>query len=235
MSRKLIILSIILCFAINIFSEDKLQFTNTYNPRVFSYTLKKEESSLFSLIINSSMEQLREMFELDAKLCAAARYNSFMLAKKGEVPRRLETTALRPLLWSYGVYDFLYLPTAFVYKSEESLKESIKGFLNTIANRGFFNCGIGISDFKEEKKVATIICSKRVIEATDIPKIMNEGSYLNLEFKVRGGYKEPLIYISPPSGEVKKIAPAAGEKGKFTYSYQLSGGEGKYLIQIIAK
>lgn len=233
--RAAVVSILIVLFAVEIIAKERVQFTNTYNPRVFSYSLSKVESDLFSLLINSSQRQYSEMFELDPKLCAVARYNSSRLARKGEVPRRIETTAIRPLLWAYGVYDFLYLPTAFVYKSEESLKDLIKGFLATIANREFFNCGVGVADFKEKKKIATIVCSKRVIEAMDLPKIMNEGSYLNLEFGIIEGYKEPLIYISPPSGDVKKVVPAVGEKGKFTYSYELSGGEGKYLVQIIVR
>jgi|GEM_PF-2766629 len=235
MKRKVIIVLIAVTITSIAASEEKIQFTNTYNPRVFSYTLKKDESNIFSLLINSSEEEEKEAFEIDAKLCAAARYNSANLAKKGDVPKKLETTALRPLLWSYGVYDFQYLPTAFIYKTEESLKDSIKVFLHTISKRGFFNCGVGVSDFKDEKKIATIICSKRVIDTFDIPKIMNIGSYLNLEFKIRSGYKDPILYFSPPSGEVKKIAPAISERGEFSYSYELSGGDGKYLVQIITQ
>lgn len=233
--RATVISILIVLFAVEIIAEERVQFTNTYNPRVFSYSLSKVESDLFSTLVNSSQEQYREMLKLDPKLCAVARYNSLRLARKGEVPRRIETTAMRPLLWAYGVYDFLYLPTAFVYRSEEGLKDLIKGFLITIAKREFFNCGVGVADFKEEKKIATIVCSKQVIEATDLPKIMNEGSYLRLKFKIVEGYKDPLVYISPPSGSVKKVVPAVGENGKFTYSYELSGGEGKYLVQIIVR
>jgi hypothetical protein len=235
MIRKFIYSILMIILPSMVVSEQKVEFTKTYNPRVFSYTLKKEESSLFALLINSSKEEERELFEMDAKLCAAARYNSINLSKKGEVPKKLETTAMRPLLWSYGVYDFQYLPTAFVYRSEESLKDTIKTYILTITKRGFFNCGVGVSDFKDEKKIATIICSKRVVDAFDIPKVMNNGSYLNLEFKVRNGYREPILYFSPPSGDVKKIAPAIKEGGSYSYSYELSGGEGKYLVQIIVQ
>ena len=235
MIRKFIYSILMIILPSMVVSEQKVEFTKTYNPRVFSYTLKKEESSLFALLINSSKEEERELFEMDAKLCAAARYNSINLSKKGEVPKKLETTAMRPLLWSYGVYDFQYLPTAFVYRSEESLKDTIKTYILTITKRGFFNCGVGVSDFKDEKKIATIICSKRVVDAFDIPKVMNNGSYLNLEFKVRNGYREPILYFSPPSGDVKKIAPAIQEGGSYSYSYELSGGEGKYLVQIIVQ
>ncbi|MCX7959515.1 MAG: CAP domain-containing protein, partial [Deltaproteobacteria bacterium] len=142
---------------------------------------------------------------------------------------------LRPLLWSYGVYDFLYLPTVFVYKSEESIKDLLKAYLHLVSKRGFFNCGTGIADFRDDKKVATIICSKRVVETFDIPKIITTGSFINLNFSIRSGYKEPIIYYSPPSGGVSKVKPAINEKGEFFDSYQTDGGTGKYLIQIIAK
>ncbi|MGC9042896.1 MAG: CAP domain-containing protein [Myxococcota bacterium] len=226
---------ILLLIPSSIISEEKLQFTNTYNPRVFSYTLKKEESNLFSLFINSSQGEYKEMFEIDARLCAAARYNSNIYAKKGNIPKRIETTALRPLLWSYGIYDFQFLPTAFAYWTEESLKDSLKSYLHIISRRGFFNCGIGISEFKEEKKIATIICTKRVVEAFDIPKIMTVGSYLNLNFTIRTGYKDPILYYSPPSGDVTRKRPAISEKGEYFDSYPLDGGEGKYLVQIMVR
>lgn len=231
--KIIVILLVLLPYILN--SEEKLQFTNTYNPRVFSYTLKKEESNLFSFFMNSAQDEYKEFFEIDAKLCAAARYSSIMYAKKSEIPNRLETTALRPLLWSYGIYDFQFLPTAFVYKTEEGLKDSLKSYLHIISKRGFFNCGIGITDFNEEKKIATIICSKRVVEAFDIPKIMTEGSYLNLNFTIRSGYKEPVLFYSPPSGDVTKKKPAISEKGEYYDSYALDGGAGKYLVQIVVR
>ncbi len=236
MCRSGIFRILILSFVVLGAAQDsKPQFTNTYNPRVFSHTLRKEESDLFSLLINSAQDEYKEFFEIDGKLCAASRYLSSLYAKKGEVPKRVETTALRPLLWSYGVYDFQYLPTAFVYRSEEALKDSIKTYLHLASKRGFFNCGTGIADFKDEKRIATVICSKRIVETFDIPKILTVGSYINLSFHIRPGYKEPVVYYSPPSGGVSKIRPAVNEKGEFFDSYQLEGGSGKYLVQIIAK
>lgn len=229
-------IAIFICvFLIGASSDIKPHFTNTYNPRVFSYSLKKEESDLFSIFVNSSQDEFKEMVELDGKLCAAARYNSLVYSKKGEIPKKVETTALRPLLWSYGVYDFLYLPTIFIYKSPDNLKDSIKAYSHLVSKRGFYNCGIGIANFQEEKKIATIICSKRVIETFDIPKIVSTGSYISLNFSVRQGYKEPLLCYSPPSGGVTKKRPAVNEKGEYFDSYQLDGGVGKYLIQIIVK
>ncbi|MCX7943182.1 MAG: CAP domain-containing protein [Deltaproteobacteria bacterium] len=235
--QRSLVFSLITLYVLVLWSEQtqRPQFTNTYNPRVFSHTLKKEESNLFSIMIGLASDNYREYFEIDGKLCAASRYLSLLYAKKGEVPKRVETTALRPLLWSYGVYDFQYLPTAFVYKSEDSLKESIKTYIHLSSKRGLFMCGVGIADFKDERRIATIICSKRIVYATDIPKIMTEGSYLNLSFGIRSGYKEPIIYYSPPSGGVYKARPAVNEKGEFYDSYKLDGGLGKYLVQIIAK
>ncbi len=215
--------------------DTKPQFTNSYNPRVFLHTLKKEESDLFSLLINSAQDEYKELFEIDGKICAAARYLSMFYARKGEVPKRMETTALRPLLWSYGIYDFQYLPTAFVYRTEDSIKDAIKTYLHTISKRGFFNCGTGISDYKDGKKIATIICSKKVVEMFDLPKIMTVGSYINMNFNIRPEYKDPIIYYSPPSGGVSKKKPAINEKKEYFDSYALDGGAGKYLIQIIAK
>lgn len=215
--------------------QERPPFTNTYNPRLFSHTLKKEESELFSLLVNSAQDNYKELFELDAKLCAASRYLSINYAKRGSVPKRVETTALRPLLWAYGVYDFQFLPTAFVYTSSDSLKDPIKRYLEVLSKRGFFNCGAGTSELNDGRKIATIICSKRVVDAFDIPKIMTSGSYIKLNIRLREGFSDPIFYYSPPSGVVNKKRPAVHEKGEFSDTYQLDGGEGKYLIQIIAK
>lgn len=225
----------ILLFASNTAQNLKPEFTNTYNPRTFSHTLKKEESYLFSLLVNSAQEGFRDLFEIDGKLCAASRYLSLRYSQKGEMPKKIETTALRPLLWSYGVYDFQYLPTVFLYKSEEDIRDGIKSFTHLISKRGFFNCGTGVADFKNEKKVATFICTKRVIETFDIPKLMTVGSYINLTFNIKDGYKDPIIYYALPSGGVSKVKPAVNEKGGFYDSFQLEGGSGKYIVQIIAK
>ena len=171
--------------------------------------------------------------QIDPKLCAAARDKSEALAQLAELPKKLDSSSLRPLLWKYGVADFQYLPVSITVKNPAKDVAAIRDYAATAGQQGYAQCGFGLVERKSGGHVATVICARRLADISPFPRQLAASSRVVLNGKLAPGFERPRVFVSQPSGQVSKTEPAMNAGG-FEATIAFDGGPGKYLVQVMA-
>lgn len=212
-------------------AEEDFPPPDEYNPASFKWGITSAESDFMAAFL--AMFPKESAPAVDPKLCAAARAKSEDLAEHPKLPKKLDSSSFRPLLWKYGVAEFQYLPVSFVVDNIESDLRALKDYVASTSKDGFGSCGFGLAPRKGGGRVATVICAKKIAEILPIGRQYAGGSSVALKGVLLQGYTSPRVFISQPSGQVSRIEPAVTAEG-FGATLKFDGGPGKYLVQVMA-
>ncbi|MBI5527243.1 MAG: hypothetical protein HY897_12990 [Deltaproteobacteria bacterium] len=224
------------CLAIAVASaaagaDEDFPAPDEYNPASFKWGITSAESDFMAAFL--ALFPKESAPAVDPKLCAAARGKSEELAGLPKLPRKLDSSSFRPLLWKYGVVEFQYLPVSFVVDDIQSDLRALKDYVSSTSQDGFSSCGFGLAPRKGGGRVATVICAKKIAEISPIGRQYANGSNVVLKGVLLQGYTRPRVFVSQPSGQVSKIEPGVGAEG-FGATLKFDGGPGKYLVQVMA-
>lgn len=85
-----------------------------YSPASFKWGISSAESDFMGAFL--ALFPKESAPAIDPKLCAAAREKSDGLAKAPDLPKKLDSSSFRPLLWKFGVAEFQFLPISITVR-----------------------------------------------------------------------------------------------------------------------
>jgi uncharacterized protein YkwD len=201
-----------------------------YSAAGIAFQATEAESALLKSLEAMFPEKMG--FEVDRRLCAAARDHSADLATLKSLPKKLNSGRLRPLLWKYGVAEFQFVPISVAIKDVKADSGVLSSYVRSAASEGYMVCGAGMAGRDGNRgAVATVICLRKIAEVDSFSRSVGIGSTMPLKGRLVPGYARPRVYVSQPSGLVSKIEPAlSGGEFSATMKFPVSG---KYLVELM--